>query len=496
MKLPDSIQPAREAPARRPALGLVQGYEAGHEHDEPLVVADCVLSRYLAAPRRHTPADTNVLGRMLVRYAHAPAFIGATKVPPIDTRLSPEGARDGETALRQLDCVQGDLRERFQELEDTLGPLARFDRDTLEAFGLLSFRHVVAAMIVDGPGIAGQRSEIAVRGASRARVRATARKQAGPPCRGTIVHRRDELRRLMGVIVAMRRLEYPSPHLDRWIAIPPIRMPDMASAGLDNSGVPFPLIRSRARELDAEIASGLQMRVGEDELAALEALAPSAGWGLFRLLRQRVALDLLIYTVGRSGAIGRLLVGDLKLDHVGPPPDLLAWPALLLRPAKALHQDVVRPKPIAPEVARHIRVLHAWIERYRRLQLGLPEDQARLRPSHALLVASPKTVRPLGGHGVQVIARGSHYEQGGDERRSGHRLPLIPRRTGLNPDLAPDKHQFVGYNTLAYRHTGSQLAERAGEIWNREHPPREPSRPSRPRCTRPRSRTTSPPATH
>lgn len=469
MKLPDSIEPVEEAPRRR-VLELVQGDERRHDLDALVALADCVFSRYLATPRRHSPADTHVLGQMLARYAHAPAFIGATQLPPIDASLSPGGVRDGETGLRRLGWLQDDVRERFQDLEDTLGPLARFDRETLDGFGLLPFQHVLAAMIADGPGIAAQRAERALRATARTPVRATARRPSGPPCKQTIVRRRDELRRLMGVIVTMRRLEYPAPQLERWVAIPPVRVPDMAPLKLDTSGVPFPLLRRRAHELDAEIASALRLRAGEDELAALETLPRWAGWGLFRLLRERVVLDLLIYTVGRAGAIGRLLVDDLHLEHVGPPPDLLAWAVLLLRPAKALHQNVARPKPIPPDVVRHILVLHAWTERYRRLQLGLPEEQAPLQRHHPLLAASPKTLRPLGGHGVQAIARGSHYAGRDGERRSGHRLPLIARGSGLNPDLPAEKHRFVGYNTLAYRHTASQLAERAGEIWNREHP--------------------------
>ena len=89
-------------------------------------------------------------------------------------------------------------------------------------------------------------------------------------------------------------------------------------------------IHTRARELDAEIAHGLRIAVGEDELAAVKAVPRRTGSGLFRLLRDRVVLDLLVYTAGRASAIGRLLVGDLRFDHVGPQPDLRTWPTLLL----------------------------------------------------------------------------------------------------------------------------------------------------------------------
>jgi hypothetical protein len=55
-------------------------------------------------------------------------------------------------------------------------------------------------------------------------------------------------------------------------------------------------------------------------------------------------------------------------------------------------------------------------------------------------------------------------------RRGSGRLPLIQREAGFNPDLSVDERRYVGYNPTAYRHTSSQLAERAGELWNSEHP--------------------------
>ena len=48
----------------------------------------------------------------------------------------------------------------------------------------------------------------------------------------------------------------------------------------------------------------------------------------------------------------------------------------------------------------------------------------------------------------------------------------IVRTSGLNPDTPPEHRPYLGYNAMAYRHTASQLAERAGELWNHDHPAR------------------------
>jgi hypothetical protein len=215
---PDFIETVIKQARRVAPLQLVGPAAQSAEQDELGVLVDCVLSRYIAGGSRHYPPDSHTLSRMLARCAHAHAFVGTTRLSPIDPTVALHGLRAGKTALRRLSMNQADIRERFEQLDDAMGPLARFGPDILEAFGLLPLRHVVVAMIIDGPGITAQRGERALRAVARSDVPATTRRAAGAPSKTTIVRRRNELRRIMRVIVTMRQLGHPCAHLERWLA--------------------------------------------------------------------------------------------------------------------------------------------------------------------------------------------------------------------------------------------------------------------------------------
>jgi integrase len=101
-------------------------------------------------------------------------------------------------------------------------------------------------------------------------------------------------------------------------------------------------VRLALRALDRDVAMRKQTKHGRRYMA--------------RALRSRALLGVFVTLGGRAGAIGALRRGDFVRFHRSQGHE---GPALMLRPAKGLHSDLVRVKFIPLELGEW---LHEWIE--------------------------------------------------------------------------------------------------------------------------------------
>lgn len=446
--------------------------------DDPIeLLGRVILSRYLAATKSQLLSSVNVTSRALSLYGRTGIPRNGKLMRAPHAKLPSNRFPTGETALRGAGLTQDELRAHFSALEHTSGIFAALDSDLLDAFFPRALWPVLTTMLHDGPGGAAERAERAVDAYAQQRVPANKRRRDGPHARGTVLTMRDAYLRLFRTIVWLQRREFQCEALRPWTAVPPLRMPLAdAASGLDTQGPRPELLRHRWAEQTAEIRRRLRVAPGEDELAALERLPASCllHRGLFGLLRDRVVLGLMVVTAGRRKAIADLRLSDYVREHIGPAPDYRVSPVLLLRPRKSLPANIVRPKPIPIEFAEMLDVYLAFLRRAAAVRKSdQPHRRPHLRPEaipddFPLIVSGAATFRALGAHGLGILCSG--IMPSGKANGCGGRRPLIVRESGMNADLSPEQREWVGYNATAYRHTGSQLAERAGELWEKEHP--------------------------
>jgi hypothetical protein len=433
------------------------------------LVCRIVLSRCIAGPRSRQLATVTVASHGLELYASTPVIRNGRQSSTPRLVLAPGSHTTGATALKRLGITQDALREKLRVLEDRHGEFAAFDRELLEVFFPPALWPVITTMITDGPKTACERAERAVRLYARTTVRATKRRREGPPARSTVDLYRTFFAKAFSIFVDLCLADFPFAPLTKWTAAPKIEMPDIElHGGLDTQGPRPGLLRQKWTELNAEIAQKLKIKPGEDELAALETLTwgGTKAAGLAMALRARVVLGLMVLTAGRVQAIADLRVSDYEKERIGPPPDYRTGPCLLVRPGKRLPPSAVRPKAIPPEFAAMIDVYLAYMRRaIADARASTPHKCPEKMPDDfPLLMANRYTLSPLGARGIRDLLSGVSYGE------RGLRRPLIAREGGLNQDLPAEKHEWVGYNPHAYRHTGSQMAERAGELWENTHP--------------------------
>jgi hypothetical protein len=434
-----------------------------------------VLSRHLAATKSQLLSNVNVTSRALSLYARTgiPRNGSLLRAPHPDAPAS--GFPTGVTALKRVGVTQAELRERFWDLERGYGIFAAFDAELLSAFFPPTLWPALTTMIVEGPGPAAERAERAYNGYARKLVPANKRRREGRPARGTVRHLRDMYLSLFRVIVDLRRRNFRCDALEFWTGVPELPMPETEMApGLDTEGPRPELLREKCAELNLDIRRRLRMGPEDDELSALERMPESCILfrGLFGPLRNRVVLEGIVLTNSRRKAFADLWVRHYVPDQHGPAPDYRVGPALLMRPGKSVLPNVVRAKHIPAEFAAHIDVYLAFLRRaaaarrsdkpHRKRHLGpdrVPED-------FPLIVSGQTNFRALGEHGIGSLLSGVLPSRNG----AGGRRPLIVRESGMNEDLTAEQRVWVGYNAHSYRHTASQLAERAGELWEKEHP--------------------------
>lgn len=447
------------------SLALVRDLSVDDSQIDPEQAVAIVLSRCLTGLRSGDESHTNVLCKVLAYYGRAPipqrGRHRAASHPDLPTGPWPTGS----TALRQCGLTGRRLRDEFRQRRYAVGPIASIDGVVLRHFVPEVLWSVVEQLAMDGPGLAAIRGELAIQAAAAELVPATKRRPAGRPAAGTVASWRDALRRVFGVLAELRAEEVPWDALKSWHGVPRLRLPDLAPGTLDASGPRLPLIRLAWGRLNEQIAQGLDISVGDDELAALDAKSDTAliRASLFRALRGRVALGLLVLTGSRISAIAELRRADYLPHYQGPAPDHRCGPALRIRPGKTLHPDLTRVKMIPPAFARCIDAMLEYRDRCVAARLR-HRGRPRAASDQPLLLSDRVRERPWKASGIRT------YFSGLPPREGTRGVPaLIPRETGVNPEFGLDQRNFVGYTPHSFRHAASALAETAGERWNERH---------------------------
>lgn len=425
-----------------------------------------VLSRVIAHGTAKRP-QTAQLCRALEYYARCRGADLRRFIPD-----PPHGPwPDSAAVLRRLGTTQRALYEELAQVEDLTNPHGTLSDSILTQFFPPRLWPVLEMLVLDGPGQAKLNAERALREYARRTVPATKRRPEGPPTRGTISILHVAFARVFRLLVDLHVTRPSSRVLSAWTGVPPVSSPALPAGGLQTEGPPLHDIRLALRRLDENIASKLRIEPGDDELAAIEAmsLTPLLQASLFRSLRARVALALLMVTGARVGAIAALELRDLRTNHRCRGGDERCGPAVVLRPGKSLPYGSERIKMIPRDVQktidvylRYLDVVAETLSRWRQGSWGTPPIRTASTP---LLVRGRQSWTPWGAGGIGRMLSGRTPSSSG---RAGM-LPLIPRRSGFNLDCPEEHHCFIGYNPHAFRHTASRLAEKAGAIWNEEH---------------------------
>jgi hypothetical protein len=340
----------------------------------------------------------------------------------------------------------------------------------IEVFVPATLWPVIETMIPDGPGAAAERAERVIWSFSHRFIPANKRRRAGCPSPASIQSLKRAFCSIFRQFVDLRA-QYPElESLSQWLAVPRLRNPRVPPVMPASSAPPLPLARLAWQQLDSAISQQFRKSEGETELEALERLPDTAlmQGGLFKRLRGRVFLGLLVTTGARIQALSELGVDDLIPDWRGPAPDHLRGPAIRLRPGKTLHPDHERVKPIPPELLAVIDVYTRYLERASGVRRDGEREWTRAGGT-PLFVRLRLDATPWRTASMRDSVSGKvHVSRKGELQRV---RPLIARIDGFNPDLDNEAREFVGYNPHAYRHLASQLAERAGRSWNEVHPP-------------------------
>lgn len=444
--------------------------------DEQLALL--VLSRRLGSYRnRSAAAGTERISKLL-------AHVAAVEVPTEDGTL-PAIAPDllgrkwpvAKTALKRLGCTQPEVGEMYEEAVNHRGAFATLDPEVVEAFFPRELWPVVARMPWEGPGVTSQRLTRALRLYGKTPLAGNRHRPDGVgPARSTINGLREDGRALLRTFVALRVDGHACPGLEPWVAVPKVSVPDLGRRGIERPTPRPEQVRLAISKLDAEIRERLGAREGDDEIDLLERMSPSRVTmsRAFRPMRDRAML-ILLSLAGRVTATAELMKSDYVRDHKGVAPDLRHGPAIRLRPGKSLDRDHVRWKPIPPAAARKLDAYLLVLEKgfATRERIAKNEERNGRKPSglaeppddYPLLVSDALHFRPWQAHGIRDRCTGK-LPKG---KRRGV-APLIVCDEVANADLAPELRPYVGYSPHAFRHLAEQMAERAGRIWNEEHP--------------------------
>jgi hypothetical protein len=433
-----------------------------------------ILSKLIADNNSREP-KTGHLCHALARYGREALPSRSGRKPAPHPEL-PEGPwPTGAQGLRKLNTTQRALKDELLRRRHDTGDHATLDRAVLEAFVPAELWPVVQTMVNDGLADAAARAERALRTYSLRQLPATKRRRAGRPANGTVAIMAGAFQAVFKQFVHLRTLYPECSALAPWMAAPKLSIERGPPAGQENSAPPLSLARLTWQSLNQTIAERLQQKEGESELAALERMssAPLLHSGLFVPLRARVTLGLLVIIGARIQALADLSIDDVIREWHGPAPDHLCGPAIRLRPGKTLHRDHERIKPIPPGLLNAIDVYLRYLELAAEIIVCwdiAPSTRIVERTlSTPLLVRARQVWTPWRTDRIRMFLSGrtpSNY--GGRWERGAY--PLISRIAGVNPDHSPELRQFVGYTPHEYRHLASQVAERAGKLWNEKHP--------------------------
>lgn len=426
--------------------------------DEKLMDAARRVLFATLGPRNQEFPVLHAFGNFLKGCLSAEAAVEGHEIPPLggDAELQFSRAADAH-ALRNAGLSPFLLYDAYQDaIMRAGGPAhARFDPDVLHAIVPPTWVPIVAALIADGPDIGAARAQAAIYDYSLDTVQANRRRTTGRRSRASVQQMRYEATRLLQTMYCLRAL----PACQHWTHAPKLDMPDMPQGGYETVAPHVETVRQAWHDVTNEIYDRLGVGTIEEELRALDSLpdAKLATHGLWRPVRDRLLLVLMVLTGGRRNAIARLRREDYIPDHEGPLPDCRRGAVLGLPPRKGKGRDEVRRKPIPREAALVFDTYLVLMDR-----LLACRGHAPVPADAPLLVAEP-------AHYTKPIREAwLHHRVAG---KANKWLPLVPRDARHLPKHVPEAERiYCGYTPHEYRHFANKLAERAGEIWNERHP--------------------------
>lgn len=429
----------------------------------------CLLSRVLSTTHAQFP-QTHAFCTLLGIYATADAVTPSGAVAPA---LRREPARDswptsetGAFRLGMKSCL--DLHDRYQLLRRRRGVRARHDRDVLLRFFPEELWPGVEGLIRDGPALAAPRATEALHLVAERGVSGNRRRDAGAPAMSTMRSYRAAAHSAFRYLDEMRREGFPSRLLAPWNIVPRLPLPDVPTGGYNVCAPPARLVRAKWEELDQDIRARLKLPAGAtaaDERAAIETASGTAMMGLWKPMRRRVALGLYVVLGGRASTMQRLERSDFVPEFLFF--DGTLGPALRVKPMKMAGRWLERYKPLPRELADVIESYLVFVDRY--LAFAQSHSAYKSRETSPAEPPLPRTAPLIPSTSACLTAYSGDVLFSG---RLGHdkSKALVPR-AGPLPHSVPEHHRaFIGYTKHEFRHLAYQLAERAGEIWNEDHP--------------------------
>jgi integrase len=331
-----------------------------------------VLSRLLGA---HGASISRPLAAALRRYAHARAILddGSVFEPPAPWVDPLRGACTVATVLSRHGLSTTTFKDWCSEYMVENGGAVPLPYDLLQELVADDLWPVLGLLIADGPRVAAARMDRVLLSEAHRPLQRVDRRHAPRPQdkpRRTGQHQLKQLQWAMRAVNSTlvdlsARSSLLGASLNEWDRAPVISAPAGDDDQTDTTAPRRPAVRLLWQRTQADIARRLPMAAELGEVAALERLnrLSLVRSGLFHPLRLRALLVLLAVVGARVGAIGRLRVGDLEDDRLRP--DGSRGPAIVLRPAKRMRDDVLRYKPIprgAAEVIRSYLIFLAGVQ--------------------------------------------------------------------------------------------------------------------------------------
>jgi integrase len=441
------------------------------EDTERLVLA--IVSGVVATSRSRVPQQSTRLCRALAEAGRVGIPVDGQLQPPPFRELPAGPWPTHKWALKELGMSQAELRELFDIEQSRHGAQAHLAPKVVEKFVPRVLWAVVAHIVGEGRGNAAMRAENGLRSYAKTTIPGNKRREAGPPSAGAVGDQRGAYRRLFTRIAWLHERGFPHPALEEWGAVPDIAMPPgVQGLPRDDTAPRLEELRIAFRDLDRSVHDALGLGEGEDEMEAIRRMSPSslAHTGAFRFLRDRAVFAVLVATGARITAVAELRRSDYTRDYVGPPPDSRTGAALDLHPGKSLPSEEVRRKPLPGELAEMIDAYLEYLDRVahprRRWFRHQHPERASIPNDPPLFVSDTLNFRPFDQFGIRKLISGAPPDLNG----RGGRAALILNGRACNGQLSEEQRKYVGYWPHAVRHAAMQLAERAGRLWNEEHP--------------------------
>lgn len=425
--------------------------------DRLMDAAERVLFATVGHKRQEYPMLTS-LREFLNEYLAARPVVEGQDLPSLGEQLGLSCAKAFEyTTRRRAELEPFLAHDAYRDAMMRSGSLlhARLDRETLFKLAPDGWEQIIAALIADGPQIAAARAQTAIYEYSLQSVPANRRRRAGRRAVSSVRHVHIEARRLFRLVYQLRA----HPACGQWTYVPELELPSMPRGGYEVLAPRVEVVRQTLRELNGEIHARLKVSAIEEEIAAVDSRSDEAvlAAGLWYPMRDRVLLVLLVLTAARRSALARLRREDYIPDHVGPPPDCRRGAVLELRPQKGKDRDEVRRKSLPRQAAL---IVEGYLRLMDRFLAARGEPPAP--PSSPLLIAR------LTKHALVSQPKWIHQRVAG---RLGTERPLIVRDARQLPEhVTPEAAPYCGYTPHEFRHFSNQIAEIAGDRYNKHHP--------------------------